>query len=81
MTAGGYGWCRVTHMETLHATDNRSKPGQRTITAVCFRRVPVERALYVMITEVTCVGCRAILAERAREEERERVRAAVALLN
>lgn len=59
----------------LHATDLEPKPGQRTITAVCFKRVSVDHALQYSPDHVTCVGCLAILAERDRENERARRRA------
>lgn len=52
---------------TLHATDRQAKPGQVTITTVCFKRVSRERVLHVALDHVTCVGCKAILAERDRE--------------
>ena len=58
----------------FHAGDISPKPGQITVTTVCFKRVPRSRYLHVALDQVTCVGCRAILYERAKEEERARLR-------
>lgn len=60
----------------IHATDLRPWGGQKTITAVCGQRCSVNRALHSTSWELeayTCVGCRAILIERKREDERARL--------
>ncbi len=56
----------------LHATDLEPKPGQRTITTICFKRVSVDSVLRVALDHVTCVGCKAVLEAREREYERTR---------
>jgi len=53
----------------FHATD-KNDSGQRMVTTVCFKRVVYYKTFPAGDPAVSCVGCRAILAEREKEKER-----------
>ena len=71
----------------IHARDLQPWGDQRTVATVCGKRASVNRCLSAEAfadlpidkpdhrhAEIACVGCRAILIERARELQRARDR-------
>lgn len=53
----------------MHATDQTPDLYQKTVTAICGMRVVRHKAMPADWKYITCVGCRAIIAERIREKE------------
>ena len=63
----------------IHATDQKPWGDQKTVATICYKRCSVNRALSTEAAahpeirpSITCVGCRAILEERDRQEARVR---------
>lgn len=63
-------------MKTIHAHDHLIREGQKTVTAVCFLRVPVGDSVIITDHEqkydpaqraYNCSGCIAVIEDRARD--------------
>lgn len=62
----------MKHQQT-HARDSVVWYDQKTVTAICGKRVPVGSTTYQPLgLPFSCVGCRAIAAERERESSEAR---------